>query len=151
MRFKLKPLAQGNSFEGKHSICKSAPLRWDYAAKCSSLQGGFSSQKKHLIPHNFTDRLQQCITTQRSQELSQMFWNASNYTCNHVVLYTTGKKQERLHVHIITSAKVWKTGPRFTPPIKIKPYTAIIFLQWPKSFASSCKTITDLKHNWKDA
>lgn len=58
MRFKLKPLVQGNSFEGKHSIRKSAPLRCDYAVKCSSLQGGFSSQKKCLIPHSFTDRLQ---------------------------------------------------------------------------------------------
>lgn len=33
----------------------------------------------------------------------------------------------------------------------MKPYTAIIFLQQPESFASSCKTITDLKHSWEDA
>lgn len=42
--------------------------------------------------------------------------------------------------------KIWV---KITPHIKIKPYTAIIFLQQPESLASSCKTITHLKHNEK--
>lgn len=52
------------------------------------------------------------------------------------------------HVHSIISARVWKFGSRFTPPIRVKPYSAIIFVQWP---ASSCKTLADLKHKLKDA
>lgn len=51
----------------------------------------------------------------------------------------------------LTAAQVRLGGSRFAPPIEIKPDAAIIFPQRPESLASSCKTVTKWKRNWKGA